>query len=1403
MPTFDITMDIADTIDKMKRLGNLTLEQIDLLERWSAATVKMNKDGQIQTATIDTLISENQKLVATYSQTAKGTEAVTFKIKEQRNAMQLAAEAAKQQAAAQASLKRAQQDALTRDNTQALESRIGNEQSRLRALGIGGLDTKAEGRLAVIGRRIAEVGAKAGQSEVEINHLFDKISKGDFSNIDPKLNKLVAQIVNFNNALAAERDKLAKGLSGGGSSFPAPETPHIQKMGEYFDLLTRIKSTLTNLAIYRGFNAINNAILEAVSNSRDLQIQISLIRTLSQDAQQTTGKWTQDVRALSDQYGFAATEVAELFYDVTSSQVASGAAVQKFASETLKFARVANSSAKDAGKLLAATENTFGSEAGSLEERAAKLFAAIDRGNIVAGDLSDTFGKVATNAREIGVSMDETLSALATLTRSGLSTDVAMTLLTNVFKSLADPSEKAKKALSSIGIESAVTATKLQGFRSVFSQVVDLVKDGKIESNEFFPDIRGNRGFQALAQAQKAFDQDFLEISQEANDRYAKAVEIRAESAADKIVKAQNSFKNALSDTFGDSINKIIGSMIDLQKEAVDLEKDAKELFKTIATGAAFLVTANVAMRVFAVLTEIAAVSQARKAAATVAATVAQIRETAATQAQTVAEQRLNAARNARAGSSSLLAFGATNPVLGIAALSVAAIGAYSAYNATSGSAVDDAAKKFEGLLQDLKSAEISKEIKKVDTEAQKLRTTFDEMTKTVAGDLAKALSGNNKELQRIQDTIKKGQDTLRAGFVGALDLAKNKLQEMERSLNQIPNRIDASKKAMSGFQDTIQGVVSGNVNRYAAPFQKEQLFQEQINRTVERIKKLYQEGSQESVSEGRKLLDEVARLIGEKDSARFEYQKQQFEKSLQDSAAQGFSVPQGEIIFWYDRNQLQKELNQLLSVQNQLEQVHQAQLVKEKSAQEVAVAREKERIAQMELAVQKFQSFSIFTEQGNVRNEFQDNFGKFDTKKVSDQYNQIIKDVQQFLPKDVLSQLDFGKIVDERKKLLSEEVKRATQNQEIVKAQQDLVKAQELVNQKTKDGVAQYQAYTESVTNTIGKLKELTSAFEGLANTGADRLLSEGDIKGKETLLGRAFGRATAQVDRYLVDDAPGNLTVEAFERLKASAREASKAVADLDSRLVDRNGRKVIDPQAIDEALTKIKTFQELFRKELPPAAEKAGLGGRNNIDPNSFLLPGDKGTFGDTDRLLQVYKDQLEAAKKQLGEGDKSFKGAENQVRSLNDSMSKAKANFDGMRDATAAVAGTFGAVIQQDNVAIQNLIQNLETAKSLLNSMQVGGGAAPERKAYGGPIGTDNIMAWVGEGEGVLNKGAMRRFYSQFVSMNNAGRVPQYFSGGGEVTNVNGVTINVNGSGNPNVTGREVQRVLKRGKRLGQY
>lgn len=1423
MSDINLTADFSEAIDEIIKVQNLSKSAADALKQWTQATVAFNNVSIMGVETlkktdlvIKSLISDTQELTAKLHDEGAGWELVSSSVKEVNSAKaklaqvsrelaqvnREASQAAKQFAAednirSQQRLRQAQAE--SQANRRDFQKQVASQSYtaiKQQASGLN-LSSEAQSQVVVLSQKIAQLGTQAGLSTAELLKMFNTVKSGDFSSIEGKYSKVVAALQQYNKAIEPKQVKQ--------EPFP---TPNLDKISSYANILTRIQSTLTNLALYRGFNILTNSLSDSVGASRELQVEISLIRTLTQDSQQSAQQYGDAIKRVSNESGFAAKEIAELFYDIASNQVAAGSAIEDVARKAAELARVVKSTPKEAGNLLASVVNTYGAEAGSLDEVSAKLFKTIDLGRVTAGELQNSFGRVENTGKELGVTFNELLASMSSLTITGLKTDESMTLLFNVMKALRNPTKEMSNALLDIGYASGPTAVKTEGLLNILKKLTDAGKQGKLDLANLFPDAREQRFIAAFTNDTKVFEENLKKIKSSSGTTFANAKDIRSESDADKLNRGLQVFKNAAIGTFGNQITSLISSFVDLTSKSEDLEKRATKLFQQVGVGVVTFGAFKAIMTALGALSELQAARALRLAAATDVATTAQLRNNAAS----------------RGGFGGLVG---SSPVLaGVGLFATLATG-YLAYKATVTDGNEELGRSFHDLYERVRQESLSKDIEKSTTEATKLKETLKEASQSLASTLGKGITQNQKSIDEIQGRLKEGADALKSSFAGVASITSDSLRDTEGALNRIRSEKERIIKQQGTHQDAASNAVFGTLGKFANPYQQLELISSQYNQVENKIQSLIKKGTVEDIQEAEKLQDQKLKLVTEFYEKSADLDHQNFQKELQYKAQTGqLSGAPGEQTFTYNPTKQIEATNRVLADREALETRVLVLLEKQRVLEETKLAKQKELQKAQQLAITEYEKFNVLDDKGEVKGQYKDKFGKFDSNKAKADFDKVSKDLVQTItplgvgPQDVFTRLGIGKQI-------AEDRNNRTQLLERVKVQKDLEKTQNDVYENEKKGAvlidkssASLKNYNAEALKELDNLKAIAEGLKKIAASAPDAIHDQsliggltGTDKGSDA---RRFGiRKNDELDQAI----GGNYTAKGLREIKPVYKqieilvdETLKEIADAKANLKEVKNGKVVDPEAVRNAEGRLNDlFEKLgatIRQQLRTETGVRPPEGFRDQDPNRLRIPGFPETLGNL-------KDTFNSSSKGFSEkGGPLYTSGLELSRQAEAVQQVQRAADDAARSMNSLSNSVVALRVLIDKVASASVVPTTRTPQDIFvpppsftpqdqgdKGIQRFYGGLIDYKAYGGPVGQDRNMAWLADGESVLNQRATQRFYSRIMQMNNMSRIPQYFNGGGVVTNMGGVKFHIDGAQNPKATAREVHNMLKRAKRAG--
>ena len=246
---------------------------------------------------------------------------------------------------------------------------------------------------------------------------------------------------------------------------------------------------------HRAISSMIAGIREGAEAATELQIRISQIRTISQDAQLTTAQWGKGLRDISDAFGLPILDTAAATYQAISNQIVKGSESFAFMADAAKLAVTTVSTLQQSVDALSGIMNAYGNSAGDAEELSAKLFKTIEVGRFVLGDISDTLGSVTALGAQLGVTIDEILGMEATLTRSALPAKQAMTQIRGILSRMIQPTKEAKELLRELGVDTfQELITTGGGVTAVFREMAKKMEEGNTTAADFIPRIQGLSG---------------------------------------------------------------------------------------------------------------------------------------------------------------------------------------------------------------------------------------------------------------------------------------------------------------------------------------------------------------------------------------------------------------------------------------------------------------------------------------------------------------------------------------------------------------------------------------------------------------------------------------------------------------------------------------------------------------------------------------------------------------------------------------------------------------------------------------------------------------------------------------------------------------------------------------------
>ena len=272
--------------------------------------------------------------------------------------------------------------------------------------------------------------------------------------------------------------------------------------------------------------------------------ELALVSTmLSGKDMQWMPAYEQGLSKLSESTGESMANLAKGLYDVLSATVAPEKAMGVLAAAA-KAAIGGATNTATATNAIVAVLNSYKIGAEDVIDVTDKLQMTVNRGVMTYEQFASSIGKAAATSAIAGVSLNELLASVATITRAGLNSDEAMTAVVGVLQTFLKPTEEAKKLAKELGFELDTATLKAEGLSGVFKKLNGLLAE---QLSELFPNIRGLKGVAAAMQDAAGFAKD-LELITNSSGAAQEAYGKMSETTAHQIAQLRAEFMNLARD---------------------------------------------------------------------------------------------------------------------------------------------------------------------------------------------------------------------------------------------------------------------------------------------------------------------------------------------------------------------------------------------------------------------------------------------------------------------------------------------------------------------------------------------------------------------------------------------------------------------------------------------------------------------------------------------------------------------------------------------------------------------------------------------------------------------------------------------------------------------------------------
>jgi TP901 family phage tail tape measure protein len=226
---------------------------------------------------------------------------------------------------------------------------------------------------------------------------------------------------------------------------------------------------------------------------------IALVRTEIDEASFSEADMKKITLDLAKQFGRMPTDEAEALYKAVALGANNATKATAIMTTANQLAVAGNSDLKVTMDALGGTLNAYHMDATRASEVSDAMFTAMKGGNTTVGDLAGSIGRVAPQAYEMGIGLDELLGGMAVMTNKGIKASEAVSGLHGALANIVHPSHDAAAEAQRLGIKFNAATVRSMGFQKFLHSIVDNSKFTKDTLGKLFTSVEGSGAMAMLA----------------------------------------------------------------------------------------------------------------------------------------------------------------------------------------------------------------------------------------------------------------------------------------------------------------------------------------------------------------------------------------------------------------------------------------------------------------------------------------------------------------------------------------------------------------------------------------------------------------------------------------------------------------------------------------------------------------------------------------------------------------------------------------------------------------------------------------------------------------------------------------------------------------------------------------
>ena len=405
-------------------------------------------------------------------------------------------------------------------------------------------------------------------------------------------NNTNADLVNLNQQLA-ENDKYleeAKNSTDGTATSIDKFGKVADKAGEEIkktaDAVQLLASSEAFKAISEGAKKVTETMLECVEASTKWGAYMAKVQSIAQVSDTELSGMGKSIQDLAATYGVGANEIAEATYQAISASV-DAADATRFVEDSMKLAKGGFTDVTSAVDVMTTITNAYGKEANSTAHIMDTLIQTQNLGKTTVAELAESMGMVIPTASAYNVNLDNIASAYIQLTKNGINTANATTMINGLLTELADGGSMVSDILVN---KTGKSFGQLMKSGKSLGEVIEILGDSVDGDSEAFANLWGNvragRGAVTIFNAGADAFVDSMNAIADSTGAADKAFETMANTAEmtdQRLEAATDNLKVAIGEALEPTLNELKQSGIEALEPLTAFVEENPVLIQTLA----------------------------------------------------------------------------------------------------------------------------------------------------------------------------------------------------------------------------------------------------------------------------------------------------------------------------------------------------------------------------------------------------------------------------------------------------------------------------------------------------------------------------------------------------------------------------------------------------------------------------------------------------------------------------------------------------------------------------------------------------------------------------------------------------------------------------------------------------